>query len=145
MPSERQSITHAFVVGGYKGYITAGMYEDGTLGEVFVKMAKEGSTLSGLFDGWAITLSVALQHNTPLEAILSKLENMSFIPCGFTENPEIHYAKSILDYVARWLALKFLKKDICASLPPSDAPKCDDCGELKVAVEDGWTCPGCNE
>ncbi|MEO5762059.1 MAG: vitamin B12-dependent ribonucleotide reductase, partial [Vicinamibacteria bacterium] len=108
LPDERQAITHKFAIAGHEGYITVGMYEDGKPGEVFLVMAKEGSTVSGLMDGFATSLSLALQYGVPLEAIVDKFSHTRYEPSGFTKNPEIGYAKSITDYIARWLAAKFL-------------------------------------
>jgi len=108
LPDERQAITHKFSIAGHEGYITVGMYEDGMPGEVFLVMAKEGSTVSGLMDGFATSLSLALQYGVPLEAIVDKFSHTRYEPSGFTKNPDIGYAKSITDYIARWLAVKFL-------------------------------------
>jgi ribonucleoside-diphosphate reductase alpha chain len=108
LPDERQAITHKFAIAGHEGYITVGMYEDGKPGEVFLVMAKEGSTVSGLMDGFATSLSLALQYGVPLEAIVDKFSHTRYEPSGFTKNPEIGYAKSITDYIARWMAVKFL-------------------------------------
>ncbi len=108
LPDERHAITHKFAIAGHEGYITVGMYEDGKPGEVFLVMAKEGSTVSGLMDGFATSLSLALQYGVPLEAIVDKFSHTRYEPSGFTKNPDIGYAKSITDYIARWLAVKFL-------------------------------------
>jgi ribonucleoside-diphosphate reductase alpha chain len=124
LPDERQAITHKFAIAGHEGYITVGMYEDGKPGEVFLVMAKEGSTVSGLMDGFATSLSLALQYGVPLEAIVDKFSHTRYEPSGFTKNPEIGYAKSITDYIARWLAVKFLgrTRDMggdAVALPPN--------------------------
>jgi ribonucleoside-diphosphate reductase alpha chain len=111
LPAERRSITHRFEVGGHEGYITVGMYDDGRPGEVFIKMAKEGSTLSGVMDGLALTLSIGLQYGVPLKVLVDKLINMRFEPSGITENPNIRFASSVLDYVGRWLGGKFISRD----------------------------------
>jgi ribonucleoside-diphosphate reductase alpha chain len=111
LPAERRSITHRFEVGGHEGYIIVGMYDDGRPGEVFIKMAKEGSTLSGVMDGLALSLSIGLQYGVPLKALVDKLTNTRFEPSGFTQNPEIRYASSVLDYIARWLGGKFISSD----------------------------------
>ena len=108
LPSERQALTHRFEVGGHEGYITVGLYEDGTPGEIFVKMAKEGSTVSGLTDSFAIAVSFALQYGVPLDFLVNKFAHMRFEPQGFTRNPEIPIAKSIVDYIFRWLGSRFL-------------------------------------
>jgi ribonucleoside-diphosphate reductase alpha chain len=111
LPDERKSITHKFSIGGHEGYIIVGMYGEGTPGEVFIKMAKEGSTLSGFMDGLALSISVGLQYGVPLKAIVDKLTNTRFEPSGFTENPAIRYSSSVLDYIARWLGGKFISSE----------------------------------
>ncbi len=108
LPDERRAITHKFSIGGHEGYITVGMYEDGTPGEVFITMSKEGSVVSGLMDGFATAVSMALQYGVPLEVLCSKFSHMRFEPSGFTNNKEVPIAKSVLDYIFRWLSLKFL-------------------------------------
>lgn len=111
LPDERKSITHKFSVGGHEGYIIVGMYAEGAPGEIFIKMAKEGSTLSGFMDGLALSISIGLQYGVPLNALVDKLTNTRFEPSGFTENPSIRYATSVLDYIARWLGGKFLSPE----------------------------------
>jgi ribonucleoside-diphosphate reductase alpha chain len=111
LPHERDSITHKFNVGGHEGYLTVGKYKDGRPGEIFIKMAKEGSTLSGIMDGFALSVSIALQYGVPLKALVDKFIHTRFEPSGFTGNPEIPYAKSVLDYIARWLGGKFISTD----------------------------------
>jgi ribonucleoside-diphosphate reductase alpha chain len=111
MPVERASLTHKFSVGGHEGYVTVGMYEDGRPGEVFVKMSKEGSTLSGVMDGLALTLSMGLQYGVPLKVLVDKLVNTRFEPSGITANPNIRFVSSVLDYLARWLGSKFISAD----------------------------------
>ena len=111
LPDERASITHKFSVGGSEGYITVGMYEDGRPGEVFIKMSKEGSTLSGVMDGLAVTLSIGLQYGVPLKVLVDKFINTRFEPSGFTENSEIRFATSVLDYVGRWLGGRFVSAE----------------------------------
>jgi ribonucleoside-diphosphate reductase alpha chain len=108
---ERQALTHRFEVGGHEGYITVGLYEDGTPGEVFVKMAKEGSTVCGLMDSFAIAVSFALQYGVPLDFLINKFAHVRFEPQGFTRNPEIPMAKSIVDYMFRWLGSRFLSAE----------------------------------
>jgi hypothetical protein len=103
LPDERKAITHKFSVGGHEGYLIVGMYAEGAPGEIFIKMAKEGSTLSGFMDGLALSISIGLQYGVPLKALVDKLTNTRFEPSGFTENPDIRYASSVLDYIARWL------------------------------------------
>ena len=119
LPDERKSITHKFSVGGHEGYIIVGMYAEGAPGEIFIKMAKEGSTLSGFMDGMALSISIGLQYGVPLKALVDKLTNTRFEPSGFTENPSIRYASSVLDYIARWLGGKFLSSEY---LKPRTAP-----------------------
>jgi ribonucleoside-diphosphate reductase alpha chain len=99
MPVERASVTHKFSVGGHEGYITVGMYDDGRPGEVFIKMAKEGSTLSGVMDGLALTVSLGLQYGVPLKVFVDKLLNTRFEPSGITPNPNIRFVSSVLDYI----------------------------------------------
>ena len=111
LPSERMAIAHKFSIGGLDGYIHVGMYEDGSPGEIFITMSKDGSTLSGVMDTLALSLSLNLQYGVPLEVICEKLIHKRFEPMGMTTNAEIPLAKSIMDYIARWLALKFLPKD----------------------------------
>jgi ribonucleoside-diphosphate reductase alpha chain len=111
LPPERASWTHKFSIGGHEGYLTVGMYEDGAPGEIFIKMAKEGSTLSGIMDGFALSVSIALQYGVPLKALVDKFMHTRFEPSGFTGNPDIPYAKSVLDYIARWLGGKFISRD----------------------------------
>ncbi len=111
LPSERQALTHRFEVSGHEGYITVGLYEDGTPGEIFLKMAKEGSTVSGLMDSFATAISLALQYGVPLQALIDKFSHTRFEPQGFTKNPEIPIAKSVLDYIFRWLASRFLPQE----------------------------------
>jgi ribonucleoside-diphosphate reductase alpha chain len=108
LPDERASLTHKFSVGGHDGYITCGLYDDGTPGEIFVRMAKEGSTVAGLMDSFALAVSLSLQHGVPLRLLCEKLRGTQFEPRGFTGNPEIPMAKSIMDYIFGWLNLKFI-------------------------------------
>jgi ribonucleoside-diphosphate reductase alpha chain len=112
MPGERQSITHKFSIGGHEGYITAGMYEDGTVGEIFLTdIGKEGSTLRGMMNSFATAISISLQYGVPLETLVRKFSYMRFEPEGITGNPEIPFAKSMPDYIMRWLASRFLDPD----------------------------------
>ena len=111
LPDERASITHKFSIAGHEGYIIVGMYKGGAPGEIFIKMAKEGSTLSGFMDGLALSISIGLQYGVPLKALVDKLTNTRFEPSGFTENPNIRYASSVLDYLARWLGGKFISSE----------------------------------
>lgn len=118
LPDERRAITHHFSIAGQEGYITVGVYEDGSPGEMFVRMAKEGSTVSGLMDAFATVVSLALQHGVPLSVICGKLSHMRFEPSGWSGNPSIGYAKSLMDYIARWLELKFLNGEQGQLFPP---------------------------
>jgi ribonucleoside-diphosphate reductase alpha chain len=111
MPAERASVTHKFSVGGHEGYITVGMYDDGRPGEIFIKMSKEGSTLSGVMDGLALTVSIGLQYGVPLKVYVDKLLNTRFEPSGITANPKIRFVSSVLDYIARWLGGRFISAD----------------------------------
>ncbi|MEN9799991.1 MAG: hypothetical protein RL653_3688, partial [Pseudomonadota bacterium] len=108
LPDERQALTHKFNIAGHEGYLTVGMYEDGTPGELFCVMAKEGSVVSGLIDSFATAISLALQYGVPLQVLVDKFSHTRFEPSGFTGNPDIPIAKSITDYIFRWLSLKFL-------------------------------------
>jgi ribonucleoside-diphosphate reductase alpha chain len=111
LPDERDAITHHFSVGGHDGYVTVGLYPDGRPGELFFRVTKEGSTVNGLMDSLGISMSMALQHGVPLKDLVRKLAHLRFEPAGATNNPKIRFAKSIPDYVARWLALEFLTED----------------------------------
>ena len=116
LPVERHSITHKFSVAGHEGYLTIGMYEDGAPGEIFIVMAKEGSTLSGVMDSFATTCSMALQYGVPLKVLVDKFSHTRFEPSGFTSNPQVPYAKSIMDYIFRYLASKFLPAEEAKAL-----------------------------
>ena len=109
LPDERRSLTHHFSVGGQEGYVTVGLYEDGLPGELFIRMAKEGSTVSGLMDSFATAVSLALQYGVPLQILCDKFSHTRFEPSGWSGNPKIGYAKSLMDYLFRWLELRFLK------------------------------------
>ncbi len=111
LPDERRSITHKFDIGGHEGYITVGLYEDGQPGELFLVMAKEGSTISGFADAFAQAISYALQYGVPLQDLVDKFSHVRFEPSGVTKNPDIRFAKSIVDYIFRWMALKFLSPE----------------------------------
>jgi ribonucleoside-diphosphate reductase alpha chain len=125
LPDTRQSITHKFSIAGHDGYITVGCYADGKPGEIFLTMSKEGSTISGLMDTIATMTSLALQYGVPLETLVNKFAHMRFEPAGITPNPEIRIAKSIPDYIFRWLGLRFLPKEAVPedSAPIADAPE----------------------
>jgi ribonucleoside-diphosphate reductase alpha chain len=133
LPDERKSITHKFSIAGHEGYITVGTYEDGQPGEVFITMSKEGSTISGLMDGFATAVSLALQYGVPLRILVDKFSHMRFEPSGFTNNKEIPIAKSLCDYIFRWLGLKFLPKDEQPVVAMSDS--LDATGKDKLTAE----------
>jgi ribonucleoside-diphosphate reductase alpha chain len=122
MPVERDSVTHKFSVGGHEGYLTVGMYPDGRAGEIFIKMSKEGSTLSGVMDGLALTISLGLQYGVPLKVFVDKLLNTRFEPSGISANPNIRFATSVLDYIARWLGGRFISADYLKlnGMPPAE-------------------------
>jgi ribonucleoside-diphosphate reductase alpha chain len=111
LPDERQAITHKFDIAGHEGYITVGLYEDGLPGELFIVMAKEGSTISGFADAFAQAVSYALQYGVPLQDLVDKFSHVRFEPSGMTKNPDVRFAKSIVDYIFRWMASKFLSQD----------------------------------
>jgi ribonucleoside-diphosphate reductase alpha chain len=111
LSDERRAITHKFSVADHEGYLTVGLYDDGQPGEIFLVMAKEGSTISGLMDAFATAISLALQYGVPLQALVDKFTHMRFEPSGFTKNPEIPIAKSVIDYIFRWLASKFMSRE----------------------------------
>ena len=172
LPDERQAVTHKFSIAAHEGYLTVGLFEDGTPGEIFLRMSKEGSTVSGMMDAFATAISVALQYGVPLESLVRKFSHMRFEPAGFTGNKEVPIAKSIMDYIFRWLAVKFLPKE---SLPmiqetdefgdiknsvsvvahtheareqdvfvkQADAPSCPDCGSLMTRNGSCYVCREC--
>jgi ribonucleoside-diphosphate reductase alpha chain len=111
LPDERRSLTHKFSVAGHEGYIHVGLYESGEPGEIFVRMAKEGSTISGLMDSFATAISLALQHGVPLKLLIDKFSRTRFEPSGFTGNPALPRASSIMDYLFRWLDSKFARDE----------------------------------
>lgn len=142
---DRHSVTHKFAIGAHEGYITVGLYADGTPGEIFVRMAKEGSTIAGLVDSFATAVSIALQHGAPLALLVDKFKGTRFEPSGFTGNQEIPIATSIMDYVFRWLELfvtrpaptlppmpAFTTPSTVAQAAATDAPPCHECGALMV-------------
>ncbi len=165
LPDERQSVTHKFSIGGHEGYITVGLYEDGTPGEVFISMAKEGSTISGLMDSFATSISYALQYGVPLKFFVDKFSHVRFEPSGWTGNPQVPYAKSIMDYIFRWMGAKFLGPEYAVTeagnaqvLRPtepepqqalpfspvvSDAPMCSECGGLMTRNGSCYKCENC--
>jgi len=168
LPDERQSITHKFSIGGMDGYITVGLYESGMPGEIFVTMAKQGSVISGLMDSFATSISIALQYGVPLEVLVNKFSHLRFEPSGYSSNPAIGYAKSIIDYIFRWLDNKFMVNkteelgvedmpDLQATntdIPPGpaqtdlfqgqeDAPPCSVCGFIMVRNGACYKCTNC--
>jgi len=145
LPDERQAITHKFSISGHEGYVTVGMYEDGSPGEVFIVMAKQGSTVSGLMDAFATSISVALQYGVPLHVLTEKFSHMRFEPSGFTTSPGIPLAKSVVDYIARWLAGKFLGPDPAMAKGQEDAPVCFNCGDVMVRNGTCYKCNTCGE
>jgi ribonucleoside-diphosphate reductase alpha chain len=121
LPSERASVTHKFSIAGHEGYITVGLYPNGSPGEIFIRMAKEGSTVSGLMDSFATAVSLSLQHGVPLRVLCEKFAHTRFEPSGWTGNEQIGYAKSVMDYLFRWMQLRFLsgqQLDLFAGLTP---------------------------
>ena len=163
LPDERVAITHKFSVEGQEGYVTVGLFEDGKPGELFITMAKEGSTLSGVMDAFATAVSLTLQYGVPLEFLVNKFSHVRFEPSGWTNNPQIPYAKSIIDYIFRWLAAKFLPAEDQAAvgvqpLPADAAPAAlpivpqqvslpglstSDGAQLFVNQADAPPCPNC--
>lgn len=165
LPDERQSVTHKFSIGGHEGYITVGLYQDGMPGELFITMAKEGSTISGLMDSFATAISYALQYGVSLKFFVDKFSHVRFEPSGWTGNPQVPYAKSIMDYIFRWLGAKFLGPEYAIteagetgklrptepepqqSLPfgpvGEDAPLCSECGSLMTRNGSCYKCENC--
>ncbi|MBE0656485.1 MAG: vitamin B12-dependent ribonucleotide reductase [Bryobacteraceae bacterium] len=168
LPDERQSITHKFSIAGHEGYITVGLYEEGMPGELFISMAKEGSTISGLMDSFATAISYGLQYGVPLKFFVDKFSHVRFEPSGYTGNDKVPYAKSIMDYIFRWLAFKFLGPDAAMEneagesmrLRPTapepqqrlqfapadgmeDAPICSECGGLMTRNGACYKCENC--
>jgi ribonucleoside-diphosphate reductase alpha chain len=142
MAVERRALTHKFNIAGHEGYITVGLYDDGNPGEIFINMSKEGSTVSGLMDAFARAISYALQYGVPLEVLVDKFSHTRFEPSGFTGNAEIPYAKSITDYIFRWLAVKFLTPDqrMAAGVAPEPSEETE--GQVESQQPEGPTPPG---
>jgi ribonucleoside-diphosphate reductase alpha chain len=165
LPDERRAITHKFDIQGHEGYITVGIYEDGTPGEIFLVMSKEGSTISGLMDAFATSISLALQYGVPLEVLVKKFAHTRFEPSGFTKNPEIPIAKSITDYIFRWLASKFLsgsaqeavgivRRDPIIELEPASAVETStptskaatvESNQVKISFQGQEDAPACSD
>lgn len=112
LPDEREGLTQRFMIGDVKGYVTVSFYEDGRVGEIFTKMAKQGSVVSGFLDAWAVSVSMLLQTGTPLEKIVEKFRGTRFEPAGMTDDPNIRIVTSPLDYIARWLERRFIKTSL---------------------------------
>jgi ribonucleoside-diphosphate reductase alpha chain len=122
LPDERSAITHHFSLSGHEGYLTVGLYPNSQPGEIFIRMAKEGSTIAGLMESFGTVVSVALQHGVPLQVLVGKLSHTRFEPSGWTGNKELGYAKSIMDYLFRWLELRFLSGSSCCYLSRQRPP-----------------------
>src|SRR6202035_342495 len=142
LPAERASVTHKFGLAGHEGYITVGLYPNGQPGEIFIRMAKEGSTVSGLMDSFATAVSLALQHGVPLRVLCEKFAHTRFEPSGWTGNEQIGYAKSIMDYIFRWIQIRFLsghQLDLFSGLAPQSQSQAH--GQISVPVEGSVTSP----
>ncbi|KAF0169917.1 MAG: ribonucleoside-diphosphate reductase alpha chain, partial [Limisphaerales bacterium] len=122
LADERQAVTHKFSVGGHEGYLTVGLFEDGTPGEIFITMSKEGSTLSGLMDAFATMVSLALQYGVPIRVLVNKFSHVRFEPSGVTNNKDVRFAKSVIDYIFRWMALKFLPAEEAQHFRVTETP-----------------------
>jgi ribonucleoside-diphosphate reductase alpha chain len=125
LPDTRQSLTHKFNISGHEGYITVGLYPDGRVGELFITMAKEGSTIGGLMDCFGTAISMSLQYGVPLRVYVEKFSHTRFEPMGHTKNPDVPIAKSLVDYIFRWLGRTFLP-DVSVPVPSSKDPQWDD-------------------
>jgi ribonucleoside-diphosphate reductase alpha chain len=173
LPDERAAITHHFSIGGHEGYLTVGLYPNGKPGEIFIRMAKAGSTIAGLMESFGTVVSVALQHGVPLQVLVGKLSHTRFEPSGWTGNEQLGYVKSIMDYLFRWLELRFpsgtqlplfvttgatsanageapnqtLPTGVSALLQDAyelgDAPLCSTCGALMVRNGSCFKCGNC--
>jgi ribonucleoside-diphosphate reductase alpha chain len=142
LKEERMSITHKFNVGGHEGYIIVGLYPNGEPGEIFVKMAKEGSTVSGLMDSFALAVSISLQHGVPLKLFCEKFAHTRFEPSGWSSNPDIGFAKSIMDYIFRWLQMRFLsgqQQFLFENLRPKPVAAPEGIGDLNGSISSGPT------
>ena len=173
LPDDRASYTHKFRIANFEGFLTVGLYPDGKPGEIFVRMAKQGSTLSGLMDAFATSISVGLQHGVPLQTYVDKFAHMRFEPDGWSQNEKIGYAKSIMDYIFRWLDLRYLQgeqkslfpaqttltqaptevpaevvtaaDDLASTIDLGDAPTCSKCGCAMQPSGRCHRCPGCGD
>ena len=160
LPDERRAVVHHFSVGGHEGYVMVGLYQEGQPGEIFIRMAKAGSTIAGLMDSFGIAISMALQYGVPLKVLCDKFSHTRFEPSGWSTVKEIGYAKSLMDYLFRWLALRFLP----AMSPPQtgagtssvgpapaslegasdgDAPACKECGAIMTRNGACYRCENC--
>jgi ribonucleoside-diphosphate reductase alpha chain len=143
MPRERESITHKFSIAGHEGYITAGKYEDGSVGEIFLTdIGKEGSTMRGLLNAFATAISIGLQYGVPLDVFVRKFSYMRFEPEGMTQNPEIPFAKSMPDYIMRWLASRFIEdteelEDLGILTPEVRAKREAETSQLSLGADGG--------
>lgn len=135
LPDERQAVTHKFSISGHEGYITVGLYDDGRPGELFIVMAKEGSVISGLMDSFATSISIGLQYGVPIETLIKKFAHTRFEPSGFTSNPHIRVAKSVVDYIFRWLGLKFLAKEELMSLGVNGYENIDEVQDQRISTK----------
>jgi ribonucleoside-diphosphate reductase alpha chain len=160
---ERRAVVHHFSVGGHEGYVMVGLYEDGQPGEIFLRMAKAGSTIAGLMDSFGIAISMALQYGVPLKVLCDKFSHTRFEPSGWSTVRQIGYAKSLMDYLFRWLALRFLpavsppetgagtSSRVPAPASPSlletagdgDAPACKECGSIMTRNGSCYRCGNC--
>ena len=122
LPDTRRSLTHKFSVAGHEGYLTVGLYEDGSPGELFITMAKEGSTIGGIMDSLGTAISVALQYGVPIQSLVGKFTHQRFEPAGMTHNPDIPFAKSLVDYIFRWLGMEFIPGYRQANAPRRGGP-----------------------
>ena len=149
LPATRDAITHKFVIGGHAGYFTVGQFPDGRPGELFISVSKEGSTIGGTLDALGIATSIALQYGVPLEELCEKFEQTRFEPAGFTENPEIRTCFSIVDYIFRFMRLRYLPESVVKSAEDKqpvgslDSPPCAICGNLTNLIGRCQLCPTC--
>jgi ribonucleoside-diphosphate reductase alpha chain len=142
LKEERMSVTHKFNIGGHEGYIIVGLYPNGEPGEIFIKMAKEGSTVSGLMDSFALAVSISLQHGVPLKLFCEKFAHTRFEPSGWSSNPDIGFAKSIMDYIFRWLQMRFLsgqQQFLFENLRPKPVATPEGVGDLNGSIGSGPT------
>ncbi len=137
LPEERQAIIHKFSIGGHEGYLTVGMFEDGGPGEICIVMSKEGSTLSGVMDSFATAVSLALQYGVPLQVLVDKFAHVRFEPSGVTNNPQIRFAKSVVDYIFRWMANRYMPKEQPTENGAAAAPAVEESKSKEAAVHNG--------